>query len=38
MKRYNPNPKSDRRYFANTADKTRLVNTGAVVPRGGIRL
>ena len=38
MKRYNPHPKSDRRYFAKSADRTKLVNTGAVVPRGGIRL
>lgn len=38
MKRYNPNPKADSRYFARSADRTKLVNTGMVVPRGGIRL
>lgn len=38
MKRYATKSKSDRRYFASSADKTKLVNTGAVVPRGGIRL
>ena len=37
-KRYNPSPSVDRKYFRDTADKTKLVNTGVVVPRGGIRL
>lgn len=38
MKRYNPSPGRDARYFSRTADRTRLVNTGVVVPRGGFRL
>lgn len=38
MKRYATKSKSDRHYFARSADRTKLVNTGAVVPRGGIRL
>lgn len=30
-------PRSDRRYFRMTADRTRAVNTQVSVPRGGIR-
>lgn len=28
-------PRSDRRYFRATADRTRMVNTTVSVPRGG---
>ena len=37
-KRYNPDPSADRKYFRRTADTTKAVNTGLIVPRGGIRL
>ena len=37
-RRFYVRPRSDKAHFAHTADKTRLVNTGIVVPRGGIRL
>lgn len=30
-------PRSDKRYFRLTADRSRSVNTSLTVPRGGIR-
>lgn len=32
------NFKRDRRYFRDTANRTKLINQTVVVPRGGIRL
>lgn len=37
MKRFRASPRSDRRYFRNTADFTREVNIHPNVARGGIR-
>lgn len=38
MKRYSVNPSTDRRVFHQTANRTRVINTGAYHMRGGIRL
>lgn len=32
------NPRSDQRYFSRTANKTKALNLGHIIPRGGIRL
>lgn len=32
------NKRSDRRYFSNTADRTKKINTSACPMRGGFRL
>lgn len=38
MRRHSVNASRDRRAFSRTADRTKTVNTGLIVPRGGIRL
>lgn len=38
MKRYRFSRRSDRRYFARTADRVKAVNLMPYIPRGGIRL
>lgn len=38
MKRMKAPPKSDKKHFARTAEKTKAINLGARTMRGGIRL
>lgn len=36
MRRYVPRPKQDRRYFRNTARKTKAINVVPTSARGGV--
>lgn len=38
MRRFHRSRRSDKRYFADTADRTKTINITPYIPRGGIRL